>query len=314
LRRERRYVAVIGSGRNLTVKRTRLKLLLGVGLLLATLAIAATGASAAKKGPATHGVQVITRSATIQLPPHQLLTATATCPPGMRALGGGFSGSPGGIEPTVVTESRRLGGRSWIASGLRASPLTTTSGSLTSFVQCRRGAPKIRERAASATLPAATGPGDHPRATVSATCPGKKRAISGGFSSEADPKQALAVLPQQSQRLAKGRAWSFTASHNNPAPRQLTAYAYCAPLRVATRRGAVSLTGDLTTKAADTTSCGPGTLPIAGGFITSPATLAGGGDIVFVLSSAPQRHSWRATGLHSGAKSTGKLQSFAYCG
>jgi hypothetical protein len=296
------------------VNRTRLILVLGVGLLLATSAIPATGASAAKAGRAAHAVQVVTRSATIQLPPHQLLTATATCPPGMRALGGGFSGSPGGIEPTVVTESRRSGGRSWIASGLRASPLTTTSGSITSFVQCRRGAPKIREVSAATSLPAATGPGDHPRATVTATCPGKKRALSGGFSSEADPKQALSVLPQQSQRVAKGRAWSFTATHNNPAPRQLTAYAYCALSRVATRRGSVSLTGDLTTKSADTRPCGAGTLPVSGGFITSPATLAGGGDTVFVLASMPQGHSWRATGLHSGAKSTGKLQSFAYCG
>jgi hypothetical protein len=280
------------------------------GLLLAS---PAAVASAKKKSPRPAG-PLVTRSSAISLPPHQLLTATATCPPGTRAVGGGFIGAPGGIEPTVVTESRRSGGRSWIATGLRASPLTTASGSLTAIVRCRRGAPKIREVAASTTLPAATAQGDHPRASITATCPGKRRAISGGFSSDADPKQALVVLPEDSQRVAKGRGWSFAASHNNPAPRQITAYAYCARARVGTRTGSVSMSGDLTTKSADTRPCGGGLSPISGGFLTSAATLANGGDTVFVLASMPQGGGWRTTGLHSGAKSTGKLQSFAYCG
>jgi hypothetical protein len=163
-------------------------------------------------------------------------------------------------------------------------------------------------------LPAATGQGDHPRASVTASCPGKLRAISGGFSTEADPTQALVVLPEDSQRVAKGRGWIFAASHNNPAARQLSAYAYCARARVRTKTGSASLTGDLTTKSADTRPCGGGLSPISGGFVTSPATLANGGDIVFVLASLPQGGGWRATGLHSGAKSTGQLQSFAYCG
>lgn len=270
-------------------------------------------ASAAKHGH-LRGGSLVTRSATIQLPPHQLLTATATCPAGTKAVGGGFSASPGGLEPTVVTESRRSGAKRWIASGLRASPLTTATGSLTAVVRCRSGAPKITEVSASTTLAAATGPGDHPRATATAGCTGKRRAISGGFSSEADPKQALAVLPEDSQRVSKGRAWSFTASHNNPASRKLTAYAYCARAKVGTRSGSVSLSGDLTTKSADTQPCGAGLSPISGGFLTSAATLANGGDSVFVLASMPQAGGWRATGLHSGAKSTGKLQSFAYCG
>ncbi len=285
---------------------------LAAGLLLVALP---AGASAAKAGKHHRAGSVVTRSTTIQLPPHQLLTATATCPAGTRAVGGGFvGGAPSGLEPTVVTESRRSGGRSWIASGLRASPLTTATGSLTAIVRCRSGAPKIREVAASTSLPAATGPGDHPRATVTATCAGKRRAISGGFSSEADPTQALAVLPEDSQRVAKGRAWNFTASHNNPASRKLTSYAYCARARVGTRTGSVSLTGDLTTKSADTQPCGAGLSPISGGFLTSTATLTNGGDTIFVLASLPQGGGWRTTGMHSGAKSTGKLQSFAYCG
>jgi hypothetical protein len=283
-------------------------------LAACVLAASLPAAAGARKGGSRQAGSVITRSTTIQLSPHQLLTATATCPPGTRAVGGGFSGSPGGIEPTVVTESRRSGAKGWIASGLRASPLTTTTGSLTAIVRCRSGAPKITEVATSTSLPAATGPGDHPRATTTATCPGKRRAISGGFSSEADPKQALAVLPEDSHRVSKGRAWSFTASHNNPASRRLTAYAYCARARVGTKTGSASLTGDLTTKSADSRPCGAGRSPISGGFVTSPATLANGGDIVFVLASMPQGGGWRATGLHSGAKSTGKLQSFAYCG
>ena len=237
--------------------RTRMTGALAAGLLLAGLAIGPSAASAAKRGHPHPAGAVVTRSTTIQLPPHQLLTATATCPPGTRAVGGGFSGAPGGIEPTVVTESRRSGGKSWIASGLRASPLTTATGSLTAIVRCRSGAPKIGEVAASTTLPAATGPGDHPRATTTATCPGKRRAISGGFSSEADPKQALTVLAEDSHRVSKGRSWSFTASHNNPAPRRLTA----TPIgrgRVGTKSGSASLTGDLTTKSADSQPCGGG--------------------------------------------------------
>jgi hypothetical protein len=289
--------------------RTWMTFALAAGLLL----LGPVGGATAKqqqRRPAT----VVTRSTTIQLPPHQLLTATATCPAGMRATGGGFSGTPGGISPTVVTESRRADSKSWIASGLRASPLATTTGTLTSFVLCRKGAPKVRVVAASTSLPAATGPGDHPRATVTATCSGKRRAISGGFSSEADAKEALAVLPEDSQRVAKGRGWSFTASHNNPVSRQLTSYAYCASARVGTRTGSVSMSGDLTTRSADTRPCTAGLLPMSGGFLTSAATLANGGDTVSVLASMPRGKGWSATGLHSGAKSTGKLQSFAYCG
>ena len=293
--------------------RTRMTGALAAGLLLAGLAIGPAGATA-KRGHAHPAGAVVTRSTTIQLPPHQLLTATATCPAGTRAVGGGFSGAPGGIEPTVVTTSRRSGARSWIATGLRASPLTTATGSLTAIVRCRSGAPKISEIAASTTLPAATGPGDHPRATTTATCPGKRRAISGGFSSQADPTQALTVLAEDSHRISKGRSWSFTASHNNPAPRQLTAYAYCARARVGSKSGSASLTGDLTTKSADSQPCGGGRSPISGGFVASPATLANGGNSVFVLASMPQGGGWRATGMHSGGKSTGKLQSFAYCG
>ena len=274
--------------------------------------IAVAGAKKPKRP--RHPGPVITRSATAEVPPHQLQTAVATCPAGMAAVGGGFSGSPGGIEPTVVTESRRSDPSSWIATGLRASPLTTASGQITAFVQCRARAPKITEASASATLPAATQPGDHPEATVTAQCAGGLRAISGGFSSEADAKSALAALPRQSQQAAKGQGWSFAASHNNPSSLQLTAYAYCAKRKVGTRKGSASLTGDLTTKSADTQQCGPRLAPVGGGFLTSPAKLAGGGDIVFVLASQPLGRAWRATGLHSGATSTGELQSFAYCG
>lgn len=193
------------------------------------------------------------------------------------------------------------------------SPPSGPTGQLTSIVLCRSGAPKIREIAASTTLAAATGPGDHPRAAVTARCPGRTRAISGGFSSEADAKTALAVLPEQSRRVEKGRGWDFTASHNNPSQRKLTAYAYCAPRRVKKKGGSASLTGDLATKSADTKPCGPGLTPVSGGFLTSPATLAGGGNNVFVLASQPVGSAWRVTGLHSGGKSTGSLRSFVYC-
>lgn len=282
-------------------------------LICVVAAVPAAGAASAAKQVKGKPGKLAGRSTSVSLPPHQLGTAVATCPAGAKAVGGGFVGEPGGVEPTVVTESRRGGPRSWIVSGLRASALTTTNGQLTAVVRCRPGAPKITEVAASTTIPAATGPGDHPSGAVTATCPGRRHAISGGFASEADAKNALAVLPQQSQRTAGGKAWTVAASHNNPAARQLTAYAYCARASVKKASDAVSLTGDLTTKSADAGPCGARS-PVAGGFVTSKATLANGGDIVFVLSSLPHGGGWRTTGLHSGSKSTGSLRSFVYCG
>src|SRR5262249_61257818 len=82
-----------------TVGRTRLALALALLLIAAALPAAAT----ARKAGGKPAGSVVTRSSTIQLPPHQVLTATATCPAATKAVGGGFSGSPAAIEPTVVT-------------------------------------------------------------------------------------------------------------------------------------------------------------------------------------------------------------------
>ncbi len=283
--------------------------------LAACLLMAAGEASAAKKKsrPKKPG-PLVSRSVTVPLPPHQLGTAVATCPPKTTAVGGGFAGSPGGIEPTVVTESRLASATTWTVSGLRAHPLTTVAGELTATVRCRRRAPRITAAAASISLPAALSPGDHPSTAANARCPGRQRAISGGFASEADPKLSLAALPQQSQRVENGRAWTFGASHNNPSARLLTAYAYCARGLLRSKAGAVSLSGDLTTEPAETRPCGRRLAPVSGGFAASAPTLGGGGDVVYVLASQPRARAWRALAMHAGSKTTGSLKSFLYCG
>jgi hypothetical protein len=295
-----------------------MRLLAAFALLgaLASIALGAAGATgAAKKQPAKKAGPIVTRSATVPLAPKEVGSAIATCPGKMKSVGGGFLGAPSGADQTLVTESRRANSRSWMVRGIRASALTTTSGNLTATVQCRKRAPKLKEVSASATLGAATTAGTVISGGATATCVGRRqKALSGGFAAQWDPKTVLGAIPQESRRVAKGRAWRFAAANGNQIAAQVTSFAYCGKASARATGATVSLRGDLATKSADAAGCRRPGEPLAGGFLTSPASLVSGGDVVFVLASQPHGRVWRGTGLHSGATSTGTLRSYLYCG
>jgi hypothetical protein len=170
--------------------------------------VLAPAADAKKKPKAT---PVIVRTATdTTTGAGQLATATATCPKGTIALGGGLS-APALISGSSVNdihllyESRRSGPGSWIVSGIRvdnggAGPAL----SLVASVQCRSpklkpkkaakkasssGSKKKKKKKLSISEVTSTSPlvPTGTPATATASCPGKGRAISGGFSSSPLP-------------------------------------------------------------------------------------------------------------------------------
>lgn len=267
-----------------------------------------------KRKPKPKPGPVVVQSATVTVPPHELATAVARCPAKTRAVGGGFAAAPGGTEQTQVTESRLADPVSWTVSAIRSAPLTTSSGTVTATVHCRRNAPRAFPVTASVTLPAATAPGAVSTGSATATCVGRRlKAVAGGFATQVDTVTTLGVVPQESRRAKGGRSWQVSAVHNNISPRTATAYAYCARAKVSQKTAQISMTGDLSTEPADAGGCPRGRRPVSGGFLTSGASLAGGGNIVFVLESRLHGPAWRSTGLHAGPVSTGTLRSYLYC-
>jgi hypothetical protein len=156
-----------------------------------------------------------------------LLSVVATCPKRGTALGGGYSSgllaAGADLDVHLVYESRRLDRRRWIVSGGRID--TDGAGNplpLTAYARCgkpRRG--KLRLSSASASVPLL--PGAISSGTTSASCPGKRQVLSGGFSYS--PPPALASIEigfvTESRRTAAKR-WTVTAGQFSPNQRTLT--------------------------------------------------------------------------------------------
>ena len=159
-----------------------------------------------------------------------------TCPKGMRAVGGGFSGANsffaiiGGrmdiIDVVVVYESRRSGPRSWRTSAILMTPPGNAKPvGIDAFVQCRRFKGKVTEVAAVG--PTAVDPAASSSAT--ATCPRRQTPIAGGFSTSPVPAPGPG-LPHPSiyENLPVGTwGWRASATPWTQNAVGVTSYAYC---------------------------------------------------------------------------------------
>jgi hypothetical protein len=205
-------------------------------------------------------------------------TATAACPPGKQAIGGGFSAPVVAGSALVVHDSYLSAWGSWTVTGQVADG----SGAVTAYVYCRNSSvAPIADVSNSTSLHFS---GDNQ--SVTSTCPAGTRLIGGGFQGTVPAANDAVIAPQVNQATSPS-AWTVTGVQNQDGTLTMTAHAYCmtriaSPLIVTqTSSGTVAQFGPLS---ATTPACPvakkqkkgkkkrkkkPARLLSAGGFATS---------------------------------------------
>lgn len=184
------------------------------------LAVAATPAAAAKKKkrkPPLGPVITAAAAGNTVTAPGDISTATATCPPGTKALGGGFIGSFSTAGAIAIYASYRSGEQSWSVAGAKAGPAPASA---TAFAYCRRTTKAVVDVTAATSVPAGVGM----TASTSASCPAGTQLIGGGFISTANGLDTSFASTNLS--TAPG-TWSVTALQNGGSVQTMTAHAYC---------------------------------------------------------------------------------------
>jgi len=235
------------------------------------------------------------------------VSATATCPGKKRAVSGGFSTtSSGGRSFMVVHTSLRSDPRSWTNTAV-----STPNQTLTTYVYCRRLSKALADVAASAELAPRT-PTTQPTATATPACPGKRKAVSGGFSSTLGSEPEDFIYPYAS--LNGGGSWVLSGANNSDDAQTLTAHAYCAKgLKVpgftagSSSSGTEPLGGSVGTGTED---CAKGKLS-AGGFEASPP--AAGGALPVITQSQIVGLEWRLTSFNLGQPGPLSLEAQGIC-
>jgi hypothetical protein len=167
------------------------------------------------------------RSATVQVQPQTVGSATAECPRGTQAVAGGFDtdATPGPDGPGVITvTSMRVGERRWKVAGVNIPPDSgqPTASSLTSYAYCEAAPFKLTAVSKDVTV--------NGLKTFEVGCPNHGRAFSGGFDGHLELSQtdATGTAAITSRRVSKGHAWRSSAlSPFGNGPATATAYAYC---------------------------------------------------------------------------------------
>jgi hypothetical protein len=232
----------------------------------------------AKKKKGLGGVVAVTAVSQGGTTTQQPLSATATCPKGRKAFGGGFSAVPTDQTSLIfVEESHRSGARSWVAAGtFFAISGTPTPLAITTTVYCRRLAKAPKEVTTSVPVLAAT---NNVPFTAIARCQGKgQKLISGGYrwtpSANGNLHQALIYENQPS-----GKTWRASVQNSGTAPaRTLTSYAYCAKglkaaAKISTGSNAADVPSALSPLSASSAACPKKTRMSATGFVSPfPAT------------------------------------------
>jgi hypothetical protein len=276
-----------------------------IAAAIAALALAAA-ADAKKKAPPKVKVASATASASGAF---DVATATAACPGKTKAIGGGFATSAPQL-PTHwldVYESRRVGDDRWRVSGVE---YFAGGDSLTAYVYCEALNPKAKIKTATATAPlgalnAAT--------TAFATCPKRTKAFSGGFASP--PATATDASYVSRATGTSGTGWVVDATNlEGAAPREVTAYAYCAVFgKLKGRSASVAVTGPAgKATAVLTPACPNGGKAHSGGFATS-TPVGGLTATALVYESRALGKRWIGAAAASGAATSSTLVATGYC-
>lgn len=153
-------------------------------------------------------------------------TASATCPAGLQAVGGGFSAPYDGTNFILVTQSYRSAPDAWQVTGLNEGG----SGAATAYAYCRRATKPITEGTGTATIPSGFGHS----AQAEADCPPGVAAISGGFQitngsapgQSGIPEWSIGGGPVAGGTPAVGN-WMVAAQNAASGAETITAHVYC---------------------------------------------------------------------------------------
>jgi hypothetical protein len=166
-----------------------------------------------KLGP----VVTVTAVGNTAIQPSPVSTATATCPPGSQAIGGGFSAPVVDESAVIVHDSYVSALGSWTVTGQVADG----SGAVSAYVYCRKAPLPILDVSRSTSLHFS---GD--TETVTATCPSSMRLLGGGFQGTV-PAANDAVIAPQVNLATSPSTWTVTGTQNQDGTLTLTAHAYC---------------------------------------------------------------------------------------
>jgi hypothetical protein len=277
-------------------RRPRRVLAAAGGLLLAALlAMPASAAAGTKSKTATAAGHF------------SIASATAKCPSGQRATGGGFSAPPFTAGLFIqVYESRKVGQRSWRASGqIFDGAASDGSRTITAFVYCSDGAPSTKAKSASVTSADAS----TAFLAADAKCSSGK-AQAGGFLGPppvtvGSTNGAVTDSYRADKKTWRSRMLSFETGLT------LTSYVYCADVKKPPARlGSTTSDTSTTLHTALSAECKRGTKPVAGGFNQPNAAVTG--RFAFFYESLKSGKRWRVSARHSFTNST-TLNSIAYC-
>jgi hypothetical protein len=248
------------------------------GLLLALCASPAIAKKKGKKKVKLGPVVTVTATSPATSTTGERVVATATCPPGKKAFGGGFATTPSNQSLLFPDESHRGAPNSWIAGGSYfgiAGPGSPPL-SITSIVHCRKLKKAPAEVAISVPVIAQT---NTTPATAIARCQGKKqRLISGGFFYTPDANGNIhQALVYENEPV--GKDWHASVQNSGTSPaRTLTGYAYCAKglkkaPKITSGTTAFTVPAALSQISATSPPCPAKTRLSAGGFVSPfPAT------------------------------------------
>lgn len=203
----------------------RVLVLFGVAVL--ALGVTAAPAAATKKKKQKvkpFAVTTATASAT-SVTSGTELSATATCPAGTTAVGGGFE-TLSGQHVFLAVESMRVGTNAWRVRGVSVLFAPGVSQSVNVEAYCA----KLRGTVSEASAESALGGMSGDAATVTSSCSTGSRLLSGGFTGPliTDPDASLAV-PRDSKPVGEGwlvRMSRFTDGAPPPAS-PIRSISYC---------------------------------------------------------------------------------------
>jgi hypothetical protein len=194
----------------------RVALLLGCALLL----LPASPALAKKKHKPKKLGPVVTATATGNTVSSlgNVSTATATCPSGKQAVGGGFSVPLSPSKALFVTSSFRSAPNAWTVAARESKG----SAAATAFAYCRNANRSITDVTASGNVPS----GGAQVGSASASCPAGTQLISGGFEVINGASGNYAV-PTSSLAINTSPSWLVQAVNNTTGAHPFTVHAYC---------------------------------------------------------------------------------------
>jgi len=269
--------------------------------------LAAAGAATflvASANPA--GAAVVT--STIAVPATGVVSTTATCPRGQRAISAGWDSTTRTQQVQVQTqESRKLGQRGWILTVSRLDQINPAPATTTLILNCFKWAPKTKE-----VVTLTSSPDDYTAFdTADAVCPGRRTVQAGGFSIPIAPDFSVYAELIESYRVADD-TWRARMEGNTGT--QLATYAYCAkgnpPTEaVSTTVQATSTSGSYFT--AVSPPCGKKRKAVAGGISQPDASSVPGGWVFAVFQFLRVGKSWQTSASHFGPPTT--LNTHVYC-